>query len=436
MVTKARTEDDLVELFELVVDREYARALLDDDGVGADVVHSQAAQFAELDLHQLEVQQAYYLLPASEQLGEPSTGAVAAYGTVLVSRRDSGLGPRTLEIGTQLESRIVDTMGVERVTGYYDVIANATFEEGDVGPISVSVRANDTGFAGNRPAGSIVGFRARGTGTVSGTITNTTTIQDDPDDPDKDRFNEGELFQFVTVQGLGVESYPRLIVNVSQGLTAADPTIITVDPALPVTAVGDTRDVFVRDFDELFSVEQPTAMIGGRDDNLDEVGRERNQPRSAGETNDQYRQRLSRLEDTISPAAIERICSFVLQPLGIRFHVEETKEDVRGFILDLAPLDTGEVCDALDAHWSGSVLLNENDAQRFFVVCVSAPDALFGNPGKPYDASTAGANAYDSGGPGDGQPILYNQAIALLWKRINAARAWGVNFTIVKDANL
>lgn len=432
MVARPRSEEDLVELWRSVVDGEHARAMEEADDAGMDVVHMQASQLAQLDAQQVTVSQAYYLLPHSDQLGPPAAGEARAQGEVLVERRGSGLGPRTIKAGVELEGLITDSMGVERSMGFFRLTEDLVFTDGDIGPSAVAIEASEPGYAGNVLAGTIQRFRARGTGLVEAVVTSTTTLEDTIT-VDRDVFNEGELYQFLTVLDQGAESYPRLITNVSQGL----PTVVTVDPPLDVTLVGMTVDVQVHDFDELFSVDQLAATEGGVDGFLDEEGRNRNMPRFSAESDDVYRERLTTLADTISPNAIVRICARVLTPLGIRFHFTETGEDgVHGFILDEAPLDVGELCGATDP-WSGSVVLNENDATRFFLICVSAPDdALFGNPGQPLDAVDAGVNAYDAGGPGDGAPTTYNQAIADLWRQVNSARAAGVNFVIVQDAGL
>lgn len=429
MVTPARSEEELVDVWRKVVDPEYARSIEEADDAGMDVVHQQAAQLSTLDSQLVVVQQSYYLLPHSDQLAPPASGIRYATGEVLISRKDSGLGTRKIVAGTELEGHIVDSMGVDRVTGYFRTTADASLDEGDVGPVAVPVQAEFGGFSGNQAAGTITRFKDRSNGRVLAFFLSETQVQDTVD-ANYDAFNVSQIGQYLVIQD-GVESYPRLITNVSQGV----PATITVDPPFPVTMVGTTDVAFVVDHNSIFDVEQPEALSGGRDGTLDGIGADRNMPRTTGETDDAYRQRLARLEDTISPAAIVRTATRILQPLGIRFAFKETRTDVRGFVLDDSPMDTGDVCADGDP-WSGSVILSENDATRFFVICVSMPDQQFGDVSTPLDATDDGVNAYDSGGPGDGGPVLYNQAIATLWRAINHAREAGVNFVIVQDPAL
>ncbi len=433
MVARAKTEDDLVDLWGKVVDPEYARSIRDADDAGMDVVHMQASQLAELDTRQLAVQQAYYLLPHSDQLGEPASSGRRSVGSVEVERAatDSGNGERRILAGTELEGHVVDSMGVDRVTGFYRTTEDVTLAAGDLGPVTLPVEATVVGFAGDQPAGTITRFRTRGTGVLEVVVDSTTTVHDVLA-VDLDVFNEGERGLFLLLDGLDADSYPRVMTNVSQGSPSSTATL---DPPLPAGAVGNTYVARVLEHNDLFSVEQIAPTTGGRDDTLGEIGRERNKPKAEGETDDEYRKRLARLEDTISPNAIRRLCTRMLQPYGIRFHIEETRDGVHGFILDLAPLDTGVICSQTDP-WASSVLLNDNDAVRFFVICVSGPDQTFGDPSTPLDSTTDGVNAYDAGGPGDGSPVTYNQVIARLWRAVNAARLFGVNFAIVQDQDL
>jgi hypothetical protein len=69
-------------------------------------------------------------------------------------------------------------------------------------------------------------------------------------------------------------------------------------------------------------------------------------------------------------------------------------------------------------------------------VVLVGDDPGLGMYGLPFDAMNAGVNAYDSGGPGDGVPVTYNQVIAKLYASIEAARGFGVAWKLVQESCL
>jgi hypothetical protein len=134
----------------------------------------------------------------------------------------------------------------------------------------------------------------------------------------------------------------------------------------------------------------------------------------------------------VSPGAIQRICARILSPLGINWALKETRDPsgLIGRVWDFHAFDYGTISD-------GVVLLSLGDSTRFFVLCVG-----FGNQGEfgmPYDAPYP-SNAYDAPGPAlnfyDGFPVTYYAAIAALWAMVNAARAAGIHWVLVRDPSL
>lgn len=85
------------------------------------------------------------------------------------------------------------------------------------------------------------------------------------------------------------------------------------------------------------------SPAGGRLGFLDELGRERNLPRSASEGDDAYRQRISQIADVVSPNAVSRAVSRVATPLGLEGCLREAgTAKLPGFFGDVDHYDQGE----------------------------------------------------------------------------------------------
>lgn len=212
----------------------------------------------------------------------------------------------------------------------------------------------------------------------------------------------------------------------------------------------------IEEFSEVgFSVSQPALMSGGATAFLDAIGADRNTPRLANETDEEYRGRLCNLADIISPAAIIRICEAILSPFGISCVLKETRcinpnpTDPRfaclsGFIFDTVgdfhyqnkrPVLTNAYdLDPQFAADNGFVWVDLIDAFRYFLLCIGTGNE--GEFGFAYD--DAGTNPYDADVNNfyDGFPIGYFSAVSQLWNTVNDARAAGVAFEIQRLASL
>ncbi len=212
----------------------------------------------------------------------------------------------------------------------------------------------------------------------------------------------------------------------------------------------------IEEFSEVgFSVSQPTLMSGGSAAFLDAIGTDRNTPRLANETDEEYRGRLCNLADIISPAAIIRICEAIMSPLDISCVLKETRcinpnpTDPRfaclsGFIFDSVAdfhyqnkrpaLTNAYDLDPDFAADNGFVWLDLVEAYRFFLLCIGTGNE--GEFGFGYD--DAGTNPYDAEVNNfyDGFPIGYFSTVSQLWNAVNDARAAGVAFEIQRLASL
>ncbi len=69
--------------------------------------------------------------------------------------------------------------------------------------------------------------------------------------------------------------------------------------------------------DSTFVVTQITDATGGQDAVLDQIGLDRNLPRTSGESDAAYAARINSLPDTVSPGAFTRLLSTLLAPYGV-----------------------------------------------------------------------------------------------------------------------
>lgn len=67
----------------------------------------------------------------------------------------------------------------------------------------------------------------------------------------------------------------------------------------------------------------PAAATGGAPDMLSLIGKDRGCPRWAGEETESYRERIRRMPDIITPAALRRLVERVCKPYGIAYRLVE-----------------------------------------------------------------------------------------------------------------
>jgi hypothetical protein len=425
---RLRTPADLEDTFRKASDPNYAADLEDvDGGVGWDTVAADAKLFGKTSAAVRRNTQAYYLLPSSTQSDDPASGAVRASGTIQLTRTAAASSELRISVGKALAHSVLDSVGAPARLQDFGLGEEAVFPVGSLGPISVQAIATRAGNQGNLPEGTFDRMANEGRASVTCTVAADGVTLTDTGSPDV--FWEGLIGRYLRVAtGVDTGAIRRITAFSQAGSGPALLGSVTVDAALtPGTMVVDVLEW--SDFGVL--VTQPDAFTSGRHGTLDAVGRERMVGRAPGEADIDYAYRINELPDVVSPNAIDRICARILTPYAIPYRVLETRIDIPGVVLDLTPLDIGGFCDPLDA-WYGSLLLTENATKRFFVVLVGDSPSL-GMYGLPFDAMNAGINAYDSGGPGDGVALTYNQLMAQLYASIEAARGSGVAWKLVQD---
>ena len=196
----------------------------------------------------------------------------------------------------------------------------------------------------------------------------------------------------------------------------------------------------------------PLAPTGGRDNDLYLQGDNRGIYRQLGEDQETFRQRVARLADVVSPNAIQRIVNRALQPLGLTgLAADVSSTDLAGQLVfpglffDLTPADL-PLAGAFDLYGAGDlypetpgmVMLDSDEAWGwFFVLVPHADDGEFGAffDGGPtitdYPPDTL-VGAFDTAFA-DGYPVSYYAVLAGLAGQIDAAKAGGVGWTLIRD---
>ena len=416
------TKSELLALWRKIFPRGYTEPIENQaGGQGLDAFAQQAAQFENVAEAANVTTQAYYLRFHSTQTAPPAQGALASVGQLSITRLAPANGPITIIQGTEFIETRRNPDGVVVEGERFRSTADAVFVAGDLGPVLVPVQNTRVGYQGNMPPESITNFALRGTASVAGTVYPDGAVGDGGT---PDRFTQAMIGQYVRITtGPDFGTFPRRILSVDNLIPGVTRAILD-GPAL---TVGSTPQIEVEEFADLgLSVAQNASTTGGRHGWLDAIGQDRGILRQQNEPDNVYRARLVDLPDVVSPAAILRIAARVFTPLGLSYRLLETRgPGLLGFIWDESPYDVGDLC-------SGNVLLDANDAVRFFVLCVEIGNQ--GEFGAPYDTPFAN-NAWDVLAF-DGYPVDYLAALGAVYSAIENARAAGIHWTLVRDPNL
>lgn len=415
------TKDDYLELWRGVLPSSYTDPIEQSgDGRGFDIPSLQGAIFAHFAENMEVTQQAYFLRRYSGASRAHAGGARKAQGFLSITRAAPTVGGITITAGTIVIATAIDSFGDELQVGRYLVTADTVLSEGNGTAVPLPVVAEYAGYAGNVPAGFSFAFDERGRKSVPSVITSVSKVTELPNPQQAaDSFDAsmvGRYVRFVGTIGSLNGSMPRKITSFIAG------TENSIDFSPPLNDAGDIGTNVVIEVEEYedfgISIEQPTALEGGVSASLDAIGVDRGRGRIDTETDEEYREYLANLPDTVSPAAINRILESILLPCGIPFDLAETRdiEGLMGCTWDVHPFDFGQLAplDKLTGSeyvGQGGVYLNESSFTRFFVISV-------------------GCAVIDST-PEVGLPCI-NRA----WHAVNDKRAAGVGFLIIKDCSL
>ncbi len=435
------TKDEYLELWRQVLPKFYTDPIeAEGDGRGFDIPSLQAAIFERFERAANITQQAYFLRPHSIQTEEIARGAAKARGSVLVSRLSAALGSLIIPAGTPFEAEQIDSYGQAVSLGIYRSLSDVTLASGALGPVSVTVEASYPGHSGNLEfPGQIVRFAPLGRATVKVVALSSSLIARSvgvTEESNWDVFTAQHRLRYLRLvqldQPLVSTSEPRRVVSFEDAG-------IRVFPSLSSADIGKTFQVEIEEWADLgLTVAQPQPITGGRSDSIGAVATDRNVGRAPGETDDQLADRLVYLEDTISPAAIERTVGAILDPYGIGWCLKEASDvdTLIGFIWDVHPFDFGglqrvEKLPGSELIGQGAVWLSAETTRRFFIICVDRSG--LGDFGFGFDVTlSAMTNAWDVGAY-DGKPVGWWTAVGRVWEAVNSARAAGVGFQVLTD---
>lgn len=183
----------------------------------------------------------------------------------------------------------------------------------------------------------------------------------------------------------------------------------------------------------------PEQPSGGRSGMLDALGMERGLPRISSEPDEDYRLRISKLGDTVSPNAISRAIVRGTKPLGIVGKLREIgTEDFRGVFYDAPGALAPTIAFSYDLDFDvrpqdrWNVYVDYASFRAYFLVEI--PNSDHGESGFAYDSHPFAA--FDSGpflSFFDGSARITANALKAMWADIYERRAGGVGFDFVRE---
>lgn len=247
----------------------------------------------------------------------------------------------------------------------------------------------------------------------------------------------------------GVSAY-----HVRARVTSGAPTL-TVAPVTagvqaffpqPLTAEDDVVTWQVLDWRDLgFALADITAPTGGRDDVLSLLGDERNFFQQTDESDEAFRQRISRLPDTVSPEAVSRAINRILEPFGFRGKAVdlEWNTDMELFEGFFADIDACDYYEPGDAHPTSEYKLPLSEQEAYGWGFIYLPFLGLGESGMASDEGPTlvledetFVNSAADAGFTDGAPVPSHAAYRAIYETLNKITQFGVGFTMIRDADL
>ena len=192
---------------------------------------------------------------------------------------------------------------------------------------------------------------------------------------------------------------------------------------------------------ELARVEAPT---GGRDDDLRLLGKERGAAQQESETDDQFRDRVARLAEVVSPSAIRAVVNRQLEPYGLAGQAFDVSPDSEpehfvGMFLDIDALDYYEPGDTFPESPFVLPLSLEEAHGHFWIRVPYIGNGDFGaalDDGPVFYVDPPGSYVGPAMTDGfmDGYPFDGNAVYAAIWDAVKRIAGGGVGFTIFRDA--
>jgi len=424
----ALTVDQLIEVWRKLFPDSYTVPLEQQaNGRGMTVIGPLASIFARCsDAVELSTQ-AMHLLDHSEKLAPEAQGRAFASGTVTITRAAPAFGDIELYEGDELFVSIhtADNETVFEIK--LELTADLILTSGSKGPFSASVLASSSGYRGNitDSQGRSVAFQDQITKTYSAATTSILTGNQIVNSGVGDLFDASQVGAFIRwTSGANRDAGPRRITAFT------DENTITVDGAS--LAAGTNNAFEIIDLNELgLSAELDGDLSGGIYAWLDQIGGERGLGRYFSEDDDAYRDRITKVPDLVSPAAVYRAISRILTPLNIPFLFIESRNpnDMQGWAWGQHAWDdpSGTVLPASGQRvWQG-----QGFQYRGFYVVVERQ--AYGDFGAPFDQHPSGQHPHAAWGEMfyDGYPVEFWSDLRALIDEVEKTRMNGVPWLLV-----
>lgn len=195
------------------------------------------------------------------------------------------------------------------------------------------------------------------------------------------------------------------------------------------------------------SLVEVQTITGGRDDDLYVLGAERGLYQQPGETDDQFRRRITLLPDQVTPNAVRRVINRALSPYGYRGQAIDVGNGLTGFFYDVPASSAPDMVCAFDMYEPGDASpldpwilpLSAEEAYGFGLVLV--PNMGLGEFGMFYDDGPVYLNQgyYNSytgpafGGWPDGYPVTDYAIYSSIYSSVRSIISYGVKFAILRS---
>ncbi len=427
MTFEPPTREDLLQVWRGGLPPDYRKGIeFRDEGRGFDIVVGQAAIFERVAEAEAVTTQVCYLRPHSTQVRPPAQGQLQAVGLVSVARAAPADAPITLIAGTLVVVKVHDETGALIDASTYETTSEGTLAAGDLGPLTIPIRALRYGYQGNVPLGREIEFVLRGRYSVPGTVTSANVVADTVGVAD--RITPNLVGRYVRFTGLpNAPTTPRMITDVSIAMNqATTANTITVDG--PALALG-AQTFEIDELEDLgLTVELATALTTGRHGWLDAWGEERLCYRQSLEGDASYLARILAVDDVVSPGAIVRAATRILGPVGIPFSFREAGEafTFTGYLWYPLLYSTGSI---------GHVPITVNFAPLVKRFAIIVPLSSTGGEGTYLDVyqGVTDDNYIDGEAYTDSFPFAWNRTMQALFNELLATKEGGVAFYILID---
>lgn len=213
---------------------------------------------------------------------------------------------------------------------------------------------------------------------------------------------------------------------------AIRPNRLTVESGAVAWAVRDWRELGI-------AITRVEAFAGGRDNDLGALAEERGITPQDKESDESLRRRVQELADVVTPAAIRQAVNRQLAPFNLQGKAIDVQNGLTGLFSNV---DFGDYYEAGDPFPVDKQKLIDTDSICYGWFLVFVPYLADGEFGGFADEGpviwlekkqTFLASAADLCFV-DGFPVDANGVYQSIWEQVNAIRAFGVGFTILRSA--